>query len=199
MDRLQTHSGDLLLKAAIYVRVSTADQHVESQLYDLRELAAKRSFEVVQEFQDCGVSGRRARRPGLEDGAKSRIWSTFGVQKIAVQYTVPRWSRRTSSLERRAPQPIKLLVSPDGTRRSRFAKFHLRSFGLTLCRAIFDVGRGCRSCAVGTTEEVITDFNPMRDHPALASSQMRAMAWIAHSKLSKVCRAPAAISSKLLS
>jgi DNA invertase Pin-like site-specific DNA recombinase len=54
------------LKAAIYVRVSSADQHVESQLYDLRELAAKRGFEVVQEYRDCGVSGRRARRPGLD-------------------------------------------------------------------------------------------------------------------------------------
>ena len=30
-------------KAAIYVRVSTPDQHVESQLYDLRELAAQAS------------------------------------------------------------------------------------------------------------------------------------------------------------
>jgi DNA invertase Pin-like site-specific DNA recombinase len=46
--------------AAIYVRVSTADQHVESQLYDLRELAARRGFEVVKEYRDCGVSGRRA-------------------------------------------------------------------------------------------------------------------------------------------
>ncbi len=54
------------MKAAIYVRVSTADQHVESQLYDLRELAAKRGFEVVKEYRDCGVSGRRARRPGLD-------------------------------------------------------------------------------------------------------------------------------------
>ena len=54
------------MKAAIYVRVSTADQHVESQLYDLRELAAKRGFEVVQEYSDWGVSGRRARRPGLD-------------------------------------------------------------------------------------------------------------------------------------
>ncbi len=43
--------------AAIYVRVSTADQHVESQLYDLRELAAKRGFEVVKEYQDCGSPG----------------------------------------------------------------------------------------------------------------------------------------------
>jgi DNA invertase Pin-like site-specific DNA recombinase len=54
------------LKAAIYVRVSTADQHVESQLYDLRELAAQRGLEIVQEYRDCGVSGKRARRPGLD-------------------------------------------------------------------------------------------------------------------------------------
>ena len=60
MDRMQ--SG----RSAIYVRVSTADQHVESQLYDLREFAAKRGFEVVKEYQDCGISGRRARRPGLD-------------------------------------------------------------------------------------------------------------------------------------
>ena len=52
--------------AAVYVRVSTADQHVESQLYDLRELASRRSFEVVKVYRDCGVSGRRARRPGLD-------------------------------------------------------------------------------------------------------------------------------------
>ena len=62
MDRIQSGRP----KAAIYVRISTADQHVESQLYDLRELAAKRGFEVVKEYQDCGVSGRRARRPGLD-------------------------------------------------------------------------------------------------------------------------------------
>ncbi len=54
------------MKAAIYVRVSTADQHVESQLYDLRELAAQRGLEVVQEYRDCGVSGKKARRPGLD-------------------------------------------------------------------------------------------------------------------------------------
>jgi DNA invertase Pin-like site-specific DNA recombinase len=53
-------------RAAIYVRVSTSDQRVESQLYDLRELAAQRGLEVVQEYQDCGISGLRARRPGLD-------------------------------------------------------------------------------------------------------------------------------------
>ena len=52
-------------KAAIYVRVSTTDQHVESQLYNLRELAAQRVFEVVHEYEDRRLSGLKARRPGL--------------------------------------------------------------------------------------------------------------------------------------
>jgi len=37
-------------KAAIYARVSTAEQHIESQLYDLRQLAAQRGLEVVKEY-----------------------------------------------------------------------------------------------------------------------------------------------------
>ncbi|HWY54941.1 MAG TPA: recombinase family protein [Terriglobales bacterium] len=53
-------------RAALYVRVSTPDQHVESQLYDLRELAAQRGFEVVHEYEDRGVCGKKARRPGLD-------------------------------------------------------------------------------------------------------------------------------------
>lgn len=53
-------------KAAIYVRVSTPDQHVESQLYDLREFAAHKGYEIVHEYEDRGVSGKNARRPGLD-------------------------------------------------------------------------------------------------------------------------------------
>jgi DNA invertase Pin-like site-specific DNA recombinase len=53
-------------KAAIYVRVSTPDQHVESQLYDLRELAAQKGYEIVHEYEDRGISGTKARRPGLD-------------------------------------------------------------------------------------------------------------------------------------
>jgi DNA invertase Pin-like site-specific DNA recombinase len=53
-------------KAAIYARVSTPDQHIETQLYQLRELAARRGFEVVHEYTDVGVSGSKARRPGLD-------------------------------------------------------------------------------------------------------------------------------------
>lgn len=53
-------------KAAIYARVSTPDQHIETQLYALRELAARRGFEVVHEYTDVGVSGSKARRGGLD-------------------------------------------------------------------------------------------------------------------------------------
>jgi DNA invertase Pin-like site-specific DNA recombinase len=53
-------------KAAIYARVSTPDQHVETQLYDLRKLAAQRGFEVSREYSDRGVSSSKARRPGLD-------------------------------------------------------------------------------------------------------------------------------------
>lgn len=69
--------------AAIYVRVSTADQHVESQLYDLRELAEKRGFEVVKEYQDCGVSGRRARRHGLDSLIADARQKKFSVVLVA--------------------------------------------------------------------------------------------------------------------
>jgi DNA invertase Pin-like site-specific DNA recombinase len=32
--------------------VSTADQHPETQLYDLREMARQRGFEIVHEYSD---------------------------------------------------------------------------------------------------------------------------------------------------
>ena len=70
-------------RAAIYVRVSTADQHVESQLYDLRELAAQRGLEVVQEYRDWGVSGKRARRPGLDALFADARRKNFSVVLVA--------------------------------------------------------------------------------------------------------------------
>jgi DNA invertase Pin-like site-specific DNA recombinase len=53
-------------KCAIYARVSTPDQRVDNQLYDLRQFAAQRGYEVVAEFTDVGISGSKARRPGLD-------------------------------------------------------------------------------------------------------------------------------------
>jgi DNA invertase Pin-like site-specific DNA recombinase len=55
-----------LKRAVIYARVSTPDQHVETQLYDLRKLAPQRGFQIVREYCDRGISGGKARRPGLD-------------------------------------------------------------------------------------------------------------------------------------
>ena len=52
-------------RAALYMRVSTVDQHPEMQLLDLRALAAQRGFQIVHEYTDK-ISGTQARRPGLD-------------------------------------------------------------------------------------------------------------------------------------
>ena len=52
-------------RAALYLRVSSIDQHPETQLHDLRQMAAQRGYEIVQEYTDR-ISGAKARRPGLD-------------------------------------------------------------------------------------------------------------------------------------
>jgi DNA invertase Pin-like site-specific DNA recombinase len=59
------------------------DQHVESQLYDLRELAAQRGFEVVHDYEDRGVCGKKARRPGLDDLIADARQKKFSVVLVA--------------------------------------------------------------------------------------------------------------------
>lgn len=53
-------------RAAFYMRVSTADQNPQTQLWDLERLAAQRGFQVVERYVDHGISGTRARRPALD-------------------------------------------------------------------------------------------------------------------------------------
>jgi DNA invertase Pin-like site-specific DNA recombinase len=70
-------------KAAIYARVSTPDQHVETQLYDMRKLAAQRGFEVSREYCDRGISGSKARRPGLDAMMADARRGEFSVLLVA--------------------------------------------------------------------------------------------------------------------
>ena len=80
-------------QVAIYVRVSTPDQHVESQLYDLRELAAHRGFEVVHEYEDRGVCGKKARRPGLDALMADARRKRFSVVLVAAFDRIARSTR----------------------------------------------------------------------------------------------------------
>jgi DNA invertase Pin-like site-specific DNA recombinase len=52
-------------RVALYCRVSTPEQHLDNQLFQLRELAAKRGYTIVKEYTDK-MSGAKARRPGLD-------------------------------------------------------------------------------------------------------------------------------------
>jgi len=70
-------------KAAIYARVSTPDQHLENQILDLRKLAAQRNFEVVHEYCDRGISGSKARRPGLDAMMADARRGEFSVVLVA--------------------------------------------------------------------------------------------------------------------
>ena len=65
-------------RAALYLRVSTVDQHPETQLYDLRQMAAQRGYEIAEEYSDR-ISGAKARRPGLDEMMRDARRGRFDV------------------------------------------------------------------------------------------------------------------------
>ena len=75
-------------RAALYMRVSTVDQHPETQLHDLRQMASQRGYEVVAEFTDK-ISGTKSKRPGLDqmmaDARRGRfdVVMTWACDRIA--------------------------------------------------------------------------------------------------------------------
>ena len=73
----------MIKKCAIYARVSTPDQCIDNQLYDLRIFAKQRGFEVACEYTDVGVSGSKARRPGLDAMLRDARKRKFGVCIVA--------------------------------------------------------------------------------------------------------------------
>src|SRR5947209_8241856 len=65
-------------RAVLYMRVSTVDQHPETQLHDLRQMAAQRGYEIKQEYTDR-ISGAKARRPGLDEMMRDARRGRFDV------------------------------------------------------------------------------------------------------------------------
>ena len=68
-------------RAAVYVRVSTDKQTVENQVRELRQIAERRGWEVVEQYSDAGISGARGRdsRPGLDQMLKDAARRRFDV------------------------------------------------------------------------------------------------------------------------
>jgi len=77
-------------RAAIYVRVSTDKQTVENQLRELRQIAERRGWQVVEEYHDAGISGAKGRdqRPGLDrmlrDASRRRfdVVMTWAIDRL---------------------------------------------------------------------------------------------------------------------
>lgn len=53
-------------RCALYLRVSTVDQHPETQVHDLRQLAQQRSYQIVREYTDR-ITGTKTKRPALDE------------------------------------------------------------------------------------------------------------------------------------
>ena len=68
-------------RAALYVRVSTDAQTVENQIRELRQVAERRGWEVIEVYSDAGISGAKGRngRPGLNSMLKDASRRKFDI------------------------------------------------------------------------------------------------------------------------
>ena len=69
-------------RAAIYARVSTADQTCENQLLELHRYFAARGWAAV-DFVDRGISGAKERRPALDQLVTDARKRRFDVLVVA--------------------------------------------------------------------------------------------------------------------
>jgi DNA invertase Pin-like site-specific DNA recombinase len=76
------------------MRVSTLDQHPETQLHDLRQMAAMRGYTIVHEYTDR-ISGAKAQHPVVDqmmaDGRHGRfdvvlVWASDGIARSVEHY-----------------------------------------------------------------------------------------------------------------
>src|ERR1017187_1305257 len=85
------------LRVAIYARVSTSSQTTANQLADLERVAALRGWNIVETFQDEGISGAKGRsdRPALDTMLKDAVRGRFDL--IAV-WSIDRLGRSLQNL-----------------------------------------------------------------------------------------------------
>ncbi len=83
------------LRVCAYARVSTADQHCENQLRDLRAHAQQRGWTIVEEYVDQGWSGAKESRPSL-DRLMHDAWA--GKFQAVLVWRFDRFARSTAHL-----------------------------------------------------------------------------------------------------
>ena len=82
---------------AIYARVSSTDQKLDSQLRDLRQYVESRGWTNVREFTDHGISGSKDSRPAFDE-----MWDHVrkGKIQIVVVHALDRLGRSLPHLVR---------------------------------------------------------------------------------------------------
>jgi len=87
------------MKAAFYLRVSTADQTTDNQLRELSQVANARGWEVVMVYKDEAISGSkvRAHRPALKKMLEDATRMQFD---LVAAWSVDRLGRSLSDLLR---------------------------------------------------------------------------------------------------
>lgn len=84
-------------KVALYLRVSTTDQHAENQERELRAMADRAGWEIVVVYKDDGISGAkgRDRRPAFNELCKAATRREFDM---VASWAVDRLSRSVQDL-----------------------------------------------------------------------------------------------------
>ena len=82
-------------RVAFYLRVSTTDQTTLNQQAELEAVARRHGWNVVAVFQDNGVSGIKARRPGLDQLRRGIVRRDFD---IVAAWSVDRLGRSLNHL-----------------------------------------------------------------------------------------------------
>ena len=84
-------------RAALYVRVSTDAQTLENQIRELRQVAERRGWDVVEVYRDAGISGAKGRngRPALDSMLKDASRRKFD---IVMSWAIDRLGRSLSDL-----------------------------------------------------------------------------------------------------
>jgi DNA invertase Pin-like site-specific DNA recombinase len=104
LNSLDLHAGDVerennMKRAALYLRVSTDGQTTENQRRELVEVAARAGWQIVDVYEDAGISGAKGRadRPAFNRLHEDAIRRRFDV---VLAWSVDRLGRSLSDLLR---------------------------------------------------------------------------------------------------
>lgn len=84
-------------RAALYLRVSTDNQTTENQRRVLEQVAERREWQIVQTYEDAGISGAKGRdkRPGFDAMLKDASRRRFDVLMF---WSIDRLGRSTAAV-----------------------------------------------------------------------------------------------------